>query len=439
MKRTSTAYVLILALVVVVATLWTVPVRAATLKQGTLPPCPGQGTYYLTPSPAYSQDYTLFLASARPGVVWRSNDAGETWSTVLDMSRFDGFTFGPIAMEPRPPRPEFSFYQSWTYSTSPALEVRMLWKSEDSGATWRSQQPGPGTGIVNIHPAVIPYEAKAFSLENRAPGWTSSGIWRFYSETFWSKVWNGTEALFLALSPEAGQDRTLYASLSARSPELGSPVIASTDGGETWQGAGGDDLCDEAAGSVQISSGFTQDRTLFVHQTGSLFESQDAGETWSVVFPPDRPHCQPGVVAPTVDSYKLSSSFGRDHTLYAVTTGPSNDHRLLVSGDGGATWTFQSNVSRSTSLLWVLPAAAGRNGVDRGSGSCARPAPDSAGKREVRRRAHPVWLRRTVTGRPFCRWSIGRWRSLWRDLSRSSSGREMKWTSRPTIVPTTAG
>ncbi len=198
--------------------------------------------------------------------------------------------------------------------------------------------------------------------ENSGSGLASSGIWRTDSGgAYWTKVWNGTEAGWLAVAPDFGQEQTLFASLGARSPELGSPVIVSTDGGETWQGAGGDDLCDEAAGSVQISSGFTQDRTLFVHQASSLFESQDAGETWSVVFPPDRPHCQPGVVAPTVDSYKLSSSFGRDHTLYAVTTGPSNDHRLLVSGDGGATWTFQSNVSRSTSLLWVLPAAAGSN------------------------------------------------------------------------------
>ena len=364
MKLSSASLGFVLAVVTFVAVFSAEPTEATTWKSGGLPPCQSHGIHYITPSPAYAQDSTLFLVSSRPGVVWRSNDAGETWRTILDMSRFDAYTFGPIAMVPAPPDPELSLYQSWTYSIGSQLEVRMLWKSSNSGTTWVSQQPSPGAGLINIYPTVDWFEAKAFSLENTTPGWTSSGIWRFTNVTFWVEAWNGTEALFLALSPNFEQDRTLYASLIASSPELGSPVIVSTDGGETWQGAGGEDLCSEGAGSIQISSGFPEDHTLFVHQASSLFRSQDAGETWEVVFPRDRPHCQPGVLAPTADSYKLSSNFGQDHTLYMVTTGPNDDHRLLVSGDGGATWTFQSSVSQSPSLLWVLPAAENRGGSE---------------------------------------------------------------------------
>ena len=280
------------------------------------------------------------------------------------MSRYDGFRFGPVTIAPVESTSGFQLYHDWTYLPGIFVTARLLWYSSDSGATWLARTPSHGEGRNDICSTNEP--GTLFARETSSPWWPSSGIWRTTNGALsWIEMWNGTETGWLAVSPGYSQDHTLFASLSGVSPELGAPVIVSTDGGETWQGVGGDDLCNEGAGSVQISSSFTEDHTIFVHQASSLFRSQDAGETWDVVFPPDRPHCQPGVVAPTVDSYKLSSTFGQDHTIYAVTTDPSdNDHRLLVSSDGGATWTFQSSVSRSTSLLWVLPAAAGSNDVE---------------------------------------------------------------------------
>lgn len=334
-----------------------VPLPAGA-QSSSLPPCPKQDGYFLTASPWYAQDQTLFLSDIYPGAIWRSEDAGITWTGIVDMSRYDGFRFGPVTIAPVESASGFQLYHDWTYLPGIFVTARLLWYSADSGATWLARTPSHGEARNDMYPTNDP--GTMFAREPSSPWWLSSGIWRTTNGArSWAEVWDGTEAGWLAVSPEFSPDQTLFASLSGNSPELGSPVIVSTDSGESWRGAGGEDLCDEAAGSLQISSGFAQDRTLFVHQASSLFESQDAGETWGVVFPPDRPHCQPGVVAPTVDSYKLSSTFGQDHTLYVVTTGPGDDHRLLVSSDGGATWTFQANLSRSTSLLWVLPAAAG--------------------------------------------------------------------------------
>ncbi len=56
-----------------------------------------------------------------------------------------------------------------------------------------------------------------------------------------------------------------------------------------------------------------------MHQADSLFRSQDAGKTWQVVFPPDRPHCQRGVIAPEVKDIHFSPNYGQDQTLYMVT------------------------------------------------------------------------------------------------------------------------
>ena len=333
----------------------------AHAQSSSLPVCSGQDGYFLTASPWYAQDQTLFLSQSDPGAIWQSTDAGRTWAGVVDMSRYRGVQFGPVSIVPVESTSGFRLYSPWTVFSNATLVARLLWYSDDSGTTWLSRTPTPGQTDSRLYPTDNP--AIMFALVDSSPQWPSTGIWRTYplnTSWWWQWVLESTNALDLAVSPDYLEDQTVFAALESVSPELGSPVIVSTDGGETWQGRGDDDLCSEGAGSIQISSGFPEDHTLFVHQASSLFRSQDAGETWEVVFPRDRPHCEPGVLAPTADSYKLSSNFGQDHTIYMVTTDTSDsDHRLLVSIDGGATWTFQSSVSRSTSLLWVLPAAAG--------------------------------------------------------------------------------
>lgn len=326
-----------------------------------MPPCPRQDGYFVTAPLPHRLDRTLFLSHIIPLGLWHSNNDGQTWNIILNLSNFAGISAGQPYVVPSWPSPEYHIYFPWSYNVNNGLgpQSSMLWYCDDSGGSWEARNPCTGDCTFDLH--LSDASDVLFGIEHSSYTWPSSGIWRTTNGAHsWIEMWNDTEAGWLAVSPGYSQDHTLFASLSGVSPELGSPVIVSMDGGETWQGAGGEDLCNEAAGSVQVSSGFTADHTLFVHQASSLFRSQNAGETWDVMFPRDRPHCEPGVLAPTADSYKLSSNFAQDHTIYMVTTDTSdNDHRLLVSSDGGATWTFQSSVSRSTSLLWVLPAAAG--------------------------------------------------------------------------------
>lgn len=376
---------ILVSLGAVLALLLTNVAWAEAPLQGSLPVCPKQYGYAIAPSPSYDQDHVLFLSKANPLALWRSNDGGHTWNNVVNLSSFHGISAGEPYLVQSPPDPEYHIYLPWVYNViyGPGSFFSMLWYSNDSGVTWDAREPCRGDCTFGL--SLTNDSDMLFGLEHSSYSWPSSGIWRNDSGGVyhWTKVWNGTEAGWLAVAPDFAQNQTIYASLRAQSPDLGSPVIVSTNGGESWQGAGGDDLCNEGAGSVQVSSAFTEDHTLFVHQASSLFRSQDAGGTWDVIFPRDRPHCQPGVLAPTADSYKLSSTFGQDHTIYMVTTFPSdNDHRLLVSSDGGATWTFQSRVSRSTSLLWVLPAAAGSTGGNEVQSVAPNPLPtalDGAG------------------------------------------------------------
>lgn len=370
-----------MAIAIVITLCLTEVAWAGMSRQEPFPPCPeNHRTYFFSSSPSYKQDSILYLSTVNPGTVWRSDDAGSTWNNLVDMSRFDGFRFGPVTVVPVASSTGFHLYNGWTTISDFSVTARLLWYSDDSGASWQARDPSPGEARSNIFPTddldIM------FALENSSPSWIPTGIWRTHSGArSWIEVWDGTEALGLAVSPVYSQDQTVFASLVARSPELGSPVIVSNDGGETWQGRGGDDLCDDPASSLQLSPAFAQDRTLFVQQSGSFFRSRDAGQTWQVVFPPDRPHCQGGVVAPLVAQFVLSPNYDQDHTIYMVSS--TGDYRLSVSDNDGETWTpLLRNRLLHVYAVLSTPAASSSTSASRD-----QPGRVSSGPRVVRQHA----------------------------------------------------
>ncbi|MCB0236826.1 MAG: hypothetical protein KDG58_21815, partial [Anaerolineae bacterium] len=222
----------------------------AHAQSSSLPVCSGQDGYFLTASPWYAQDQTLFLSQSDPGAIWQSTDAGRTWAGVVDMSRYRGVQFGPVSIVPVESTSGFRLYSPWTVFSNATLVARLLWYSDDSGTTWLSRTPTPGQTDSRLYPTDNP--AIMFALVDSSPQWPSTGIWRTYplnTSWWWQWVLESTNALDLAVSPDYLEDQTVFAALESVSPELGSPVIVSTDGGETWQGRGDDDLCSEGAGS----------------------------------------------------------------------------------------------------------------------------------------------------------------------------------------------
>lgn len=125
-------------------------------EQGSLPPCPIQTTLFFSPSPAYEQDSVLFLSTVHPGTVWRSDDAGLTWSNLVDMSRYDGFVFGPVTVVPAALNNGFHLYHDWTVLSNFSVTARLLWYSDDSGATWQARDPSPGEALNSMYPTDDP-------------------------------------------------------------------------------------------------------------------------------------------------------------------------------------------------------------------------------------------------------------------------------------------
>lgn len=115
-------------------------------------------------------------------------------------------------------------------------------------------------------------------------------------------------------------------------PPLPAGITRSQDGGATWQQV----WSETAAGTVAVSPNFDQDETVFASLTAvspslntRLVISHDGGETWSgggQDLCPDH-HFENLVVSP---------GFARDRTLLAGATWSGSS--LYMSQDGGLTW-----------------------------------------------------------------------------------------------------
>jgi photosystem II stability/assembly factor-like uncharacterized protein len=216
------------------------------------------------------------LAGTYGNGLFRSTDAGETWSRVEDGLTASAFRF----LGPDPGRP-----RALLAGTEPAR----IFRSEDGGVTWHELD-----GITQI---------------------------------------DGHERWFLPYSPRAGAVRNIYGGDGAllASAEVAG-LLRSEDGGRTW-------VCEPVDGDDDIHhiTGHPDDADLLYASMGSaslteddehhggIARSRDGGRTWqrletdytrATIVPPTRPDLLVAGPAPQV---------GRRG-------------RIVVSDDGGDTW-----------------------------------------------------------------------------------------------------
>src|SRR6266536_5354648 len=131
---------------------------------------------------------------------------------------------------------------------------------------------------------------------------------------------------------------------------------------------------------IQVSPGFARDGTAYLSADGRLWRSRDAARNWQPLDP------APGQL---VQSYQLSPDYGDDATVVAAVAGggffqtsltpdafpssdPADSSGVLVSTDGGDTWTpaavqwpggGRSAVSRRAAHLPLARVSQGRHDV----------------------------------------------------------------------------
>jgi photosystem II stability/assembly factor-like uncharacterized protein len=207
-----------------------------------------------------------------------------------------------------------------------------VYKSTDGGHSWRLACLGLSDLLVQGVAVSPDYadDATVFARSYRQGLFRSTdggAHWTALGEHYAGEPENrrlGT----LALSPAYATDNTLWAGMSGLDR---SALLASTDGGDTWQ-----ELMRGGTEALALSPAFAKDGTAFAAFSGvGLLRTTDGGHTWEAA--------NTGLLYEnaTFTALALSPSFAQNRTLYALLdwwAEGSEAVYLYRSTDGGDSW-----------------------------------------------------------------------------------------------------
>lgn len=339
---------------------------------------------------------TVTGTSARPleyyfgatgGGVWKTTDAGSTWNPVGD-GQFKTSSAGAMAQCQANPDVVWAGFGEVQLRGN-VIPGDGVYRSTDAGETWTHMGLASSTGQqmvgrVRLDPADCNRVYAAVLGDPFGPN-EERGIYRSTDGgANWQRVLfrsNRAGAADLAIDPT--NPRVLYAGFwevyrkewKLESGGAGSGLFKSTDGGDTWtELTGNPGLPAGLWGKVGVSvSGADGNRVYAIieHEQGGVFVSNDAGATWAKVSEDrnlrQRAFYYTRIYADPVDKetvYVVNVQFwrsrdgGRTWSAIGVPHGdnhdlwidPTNNQRMINSNDGGAnvswnggrTWTGQA-------------------------------------------------------------------------------------------------
>jgi photosystem II stability/assembly factor-like uncharacterized protein len=292
----------------------------------------------------------VYLGGAQGGV-WKSIDAGATWTPKTDSQA--SLTIGSIAIDsgscnPAPCKVIYVGSGEQNFSGDSYYGAGIL-KSTDSGETWALlgasvfQNPGGGgahIGGIAVHPSNSQIVLAA----------ATGGIYRSTDAgQTWTPVQGGSAATDVLFDPSNGN--VAYAALGAVFGAQSNGVYNSTDGGTTWaraDAAGTSKLPTSNVGRIALAVAPSSTNILYAaiqntNPFGSflgLFKSTDSGANWTQL-----------TNAPNFCGtqcwydFVIRVSPADPGTIFA-----GGVPRLLRSSDGGITWVDASTGFSGTSL-----------------------------------------------------------------------------------------
>ena len=257
---------------------------------------PFRGGRSLTASGVPGQPNTFYFGAVAGGV-WKTTNAGETWTPV-----FDGQSIASIGALAVAPSDANVIYVG---SGEPDMRSDItfgdgVYKSTDAGRTWKNigLRDAMQIGRIWVNPRDANVVLVAALGHSYGPN-TERGVFRTTDGgQNWQKVLykdENTGAIDLAADPE--NPRMIYASLwnVRRTPWSqyppvngpGSGLYKSTDGGVTWTQITGHGLPSGQWGRVGLAvgraKGISRVYALIDTKDGGLFWSDDDGGTWQKV------------------------------------------------------------------------------------------------------------------------------------------------------------
>jgi photosystem II stability/assembly factor-like uncharacterized protein len=323
----------------------------------------------------------LFYMGATGGGVWKTNDAGNTWTNISD--GFFGSSIGSVAVS--------EWDNNVIYVGQGEGTVRGnvsyghgVWKSTDAGKTWAFNGLKESKHIprIRIHPKNpdLVYVAVLGDLFKSSE---ERGVYR--SEDGgknWKRVlFANADAGAVDLCMDPNNARILYASMwrirrtpySLESGGEGSAIYKSTDGGDTWKNISANEGMPKGLwgiSGVSVSpANSNRVYALIENDNGGVYRSDDAGLTWKKMNE-DRSLRQRAwyytkIYADTKDedmvyvmnvSYHKSKDGGKTFQSYNAPHGdhhdlwiaPEDNQRMIIADDGGAQVSFDAGENWTT-------------------------------------------------------------------------------------------
>ena len=329
-------------------------------------------------------DRNTYYFGSTGGGVWKTKDAGLSWANVSD--GYFGGSIGAVAVSEWDPNVVYVGGGEKTVRGN-VSHGDGVWRSSDAGETWTSVglQDSRHVSRLRIHPKNAD-EVYACAMGHLFGPNEERGVFRSRDGgASWEKVlYVDALAGCVDLAMDPNNPRILYATFwrvlrtpwSLESGGDGSSMWKSTDGGTTWtELTRNDGMPEGTLGIMGISVSKADSKTLYAMveaEQGGLFRSRDAGETWSKVNESrdlrqrawyySRVYADPADVESVYvlnvgfhhskdggkSFSRISVPHGDNHDLWIDATDPkrmiqSNDGGANVSEDGGVSWTVQSN------------------------------------------------------------------------------------------------
>ncbi len=301
----------------------------------------------------------VFYIGVNNGGVWKTTDAGRTWKPVFDDQPTG--SIGDVAVAPSDP--DTVYVGSGEGLQRPDLSTGDgVYKSTDGGKTWRHLGLRDAQQIGGI--AIDPRNANRVfvaALGHPYGANAERGVFRSLDGgATWQKVLykdENTGAIQVELDPTNPQ--VVYADLWAarQGPwENGawqaaqSGLYKSTDGGSTWkQLAGGLPGAKEGLGRIGFGISRGNPKVIYAtveanQQSGGIYRSDDAGETWRRVsadprtwgrgsdFAEIRPHPKnPEIVYVANTASYISRDGGKKFQGFKGAPGGDDYHRIWIN------------------------------------------------------------------------------------------------------------
>ncbi|MFI5228019.1 MAG: WD40/YVTN/BNR-like repeat-containing protein, partial [Gemmatimonadales bacterium] len=237
----------------------------------------------------------IIYAGAATGGVWKSTNAGVTWTPVFDSVRTG--SVGAVAVAPSDPdivwvgTGESNNMRSSSWGTG-------VYKSTDGGKTWSGAMLPKSQHIGRI--IIDPRDPNIVYVAALGPLWTSGGERGLYKTTDGGKTWTNTKEIskytgFGEIAMDPSNPDVLYAASEERERrEYGflpagteAGIYKTTDGAKTWTKLG-KGLPTGEIGRVGMSVCKSRPNTVYAMisakaPTNGLYRSDDAGASWQHV------------------------------------------------------------------------------------------------------------------------------------------------------------